>query len=59
MVMGLEDKNQAKDLEKLLKRKLACGGTIRGNEIELQGEHRNRIREILLKEGFREELIEA
>ncbi|MFH1257185.1 MAG: stress response translation initiation inhibitor YciH [Candidatus Diapherotrites archaeon] len=59
IVSGLTDKEQAKELEKTLKRKLACGGTLKGSEIVLQGEHRKKVNEILLKEGFKQELIEA
>jgi translation initiation factor 1 len=58
LIEGLEDKKQAKELEKLLKRKLACGGTSRDHEIELQGNHRGKVKDILLKEGYKEELIE-
>ncbi|MEJ2267945.1 MAG: stress response translation initiation inhibitor YciH, partial [Nanoarchaeota archaeon] len=36
---------------------LACGGTYKGNSIELQGDHRNKIKEILVKLGFDEESI--
>ncbi|MBI4043781.1 MAG: stress response translation initiation inhibitor YciH [Candidatus Diapherotrites archaeon] len=46
-----------KDVEKSLKRALACGGTIKGNVIELQGYHKEKAKEILLKEGFKEESI--
>lgn len=47
-----------KSLMKKLKSKLACGGTYKNNEIELQGEHKKRVKEILIKEGFPEEIIE-
>lgn len=58
-VNGLEDKEKAKELGKMLKKKLACGGTVKGNEIELQGEHRKRVKEFLIQQGFKEELIEG
>jgi translation initiation factor 1 len=58
-ISGLEDEQRAKELEKLLKKRLACGGTVRGNEIELQGDHREKVKEILLKEGYKEDLIDA
>ena len=36
----------------------ASGGTVRNNQIEIQGEHKNKIRRLLLKEGFQIENIE-
>lgn len=48
----------AKDIAKQLKSKLACGGTIKKGHIELQGEHRIRSKEILVKLGYSEEQIE-
>ncbi len=59
VITGVEDPKIAKELAKTLKSKLACGGTMRGNEIELQGEHRKKAKEILLQEGFKQELIDA
>lgn len=56
-VSGLE-KNKLKELNKKLKKKLACGGTVKGEALELQGEHKAKVRELLLKEGYKEELIE-
>lgn len=48
-----------KQLLKEMKRKLACGGTFKGNEIELQGDHKNRVKDILIKQGFQEDQIEV
>ena len=48
----------AKDVAKQLKSKLACGGTIKEGHIELQGEHKARVKEILVKLGYSEEQIE-
>ncbi len=45
-----------KDLKELLtklKKSLAVGGTIKDGKLEFQGEHRDRLRELLKKEGFR------
>ena len=51
-------KIDVKSLTKKMKSKLACGGTYKDNKIELQGDHRNKVRSILLKEGFPEDKIE-
>lgn len=48
-----------RDLVKTLKSKLACGGTYKENHIELQGDHIERAREILLKLGYADEQIET
>lgn len=48
-----------KNLIKKLKSQLACGGTYKNDEIELQGDHRQRVRQILVKEGFPSEIIEV
>ncbi|MCK5184269.1 MAG: stress response translation initiation inhibitor YciH, partial [Candidatus Heimdallarchaeota archaeon] len=32
--------------------KCACGGTAKDGVIELQGDHRHRIKDLLLKEGY-------
>jgi translation initiation factor 1 len=35
-----------------MKGKLACGGTVKGNSIELQGNHRERVKELLTVKGY-------
>jgi translation initiation factor 1 len=47
-----------KTILKELRRRLACGGTFKDNHIELQGDHRKRIKEVLVSLGFKEEQIE-
>ncbi len=59
IISGFESEEDAKALGKKLKRQLACGGTVRENEIELQGDHKKKAKEILLREGYREDLIDA
>lgn len=59
LITGMEDAKIAKELAKTLKQKLACGGTVKGTEIELQGDHKKRAKEILLREGYKENLIET
>jgi translation initiation factor 1 len=46
-----------KQIAKKLKTKLACGGTVKNNKIELQGDHRKKIKQALVKLGFKEEQI--
>ena len=48
-----------RDLIKKLKSSLACGGTYKNDEVELQGDHRQRARELLIKEGFPADMIEV
>ena len=57
IVSGFGKEVNIKDLAKKLKNKLACGGTFKGNTIELQGDHRRRIKEELIELGFKEEQI--
>ncbi len=47
------DEKEAKELLSKLKKSLAVGGTIKDGKLEFQGEHRDRLRELLKKEGFR------
>lgn len=58
IVSGFEGGVDIKKIAKTLKNGLACGGTSKDNVIELQGDHRRRIKEILVEEGFDEESIE-
>jgi len=57
IVDGLDNMNMQK-IAKELRQKLACGGTIRGEQIELQGDHVNKIKRILMDMGFSEEMID-
>ncbi|MEM4330616.1 MAG: stress response translation initiation inhibitor YciH [Candidatus Pacearchaeota archaeon] len=45
------------DLCKRLKMKLACGGRVNKNEIELQGDHTDKVKKLLIEEGFKAEQI--
>ena len=57
VVTGFESGIDIKKIAKALKNELACGGTYKDNAIELQGDHRKRIKELLVKLGFDEESI--
>ena len=48
----MSDKEK-KDILKLLKKKLACGGAVKDEWIELQGEVKDKIKDILLKDGWK------
>ncbi|MHC1625346.1 MAG: stress response translation initiation inhibitor YciH [Methermicoccaceae archaeon] len=47
------------ELSTHLKSKLACGGTVKGRSIELQGNHINRMKKLLVERGFSPERIKA
>lgn len=56
VIDGIRDRT--KEIASELKSKLACGGTVKNNRIELQGNHKNKLRDILVKLGYSEERIE-
>ena len=47
------DEKEKKEILKLLKKKLACGGAIKEDWIELQGDVKDKIIMILEKEGWK------
>mgnify|MGYP001620118778 FL=1 len=51
---GIDIRQVAKDL----KNRLACGGTYKDDMIELQGDHKKKIKEMLVKLGFDKESVE-
>jgi translation initiation factor 1 len=58
-IHGINTKDiDIKDIAKKLKSKLACGGTVKGDTIELQGDHKERVKQELVKMGFAKETIE-
>ena len=56
MVTGLEGVD-VKDIGKKLKSGLACGGTVKGNVIELMGNHKDKVKPLLVEMGFDESQI--
>ncbi|MDD9953979.1 MAG: translation initiation factor [Candidatus Woesearchaeota archaeon] len=52
-----EHEVDTKSLAKKLKNKFACGGTAKKGIIELQGDHRRKVKEELMKQGFLAETI--
>lgn len=58
MILGIKDID-IKQLAKKLKQKFACGGTIKNDIIELQGDHGKEVKKELIKQGFKEEFIDV
>jgi translation initiation factor 1 len=58
VVRGISDRSiDIKDVLKKLKSTFACGGTTKGDSIELQGNHLSKLKSVLIKLGFPEETI--
>ncbi len=57
IVKGFDKGVDLKSTAKSLKEELACGGTVKANTIELQGDHKKKVRRALVKLGFPEESI--
>ncbi len=57
LVSGFDNGVDVKSLGKKLKEKLACGGTVKDGVIELQGDHKKRVKPILVTLGIPEESI--
>jgi len=59
IIEGLDEKSiDIKELTKSLKSKLACGGTEKRGHIELQGDHRSRVKNVLMEMGFSSDMID-
>jgi translation initiation factor 1 len=59
IIQGMGKGVDAKSVLKELKTKLACGGTVKDNMIELQGDHKKKVKPILVKLGFPDDQIEV
>ncbi len=59
IVEGIEEKANPKEVSKKLKSKLAAGGTYKEGRIELQGNHKDRVKKLLMDMGFAEDQIEV
>lgn len=58
IIEGIDEKEIDMDgLVKKLKNRFACGGTAKEGKIELQGDHKNKMREVLVEMGFASETI--
>ena len=58
VISGFQDVD-LKTIAKGLKQELACGGTIKNNNIELQGDHLRTAKNALVKLGFSKDTIEV
>lgn len=60
IIEGVDEKEiDMRDLTKKLKAKFACGGTVKDGKIELQGDHKNKVKDILTELGFPPDTIEV
>lgn len=57
LVSGFQGVN-LKTIAKGLKQELACGGTVKDNIVELQGNHSNNAKRALAKLGFPEDTVQ-
>lgn len=58
IINGIDTKEiDIKSLLKKLKSKFACGGTAKEGRIELQGNHKSKVKSILVESGFAPESI--
>lgn len=60
IIEGIDQKEiDIKDLARKLKEQLACGGTAKEGKVELQGDHKNKVKNILVNMGFPPDSIEV
>jgi len=56
---GMSKDVDVKKVLKQLKTKLACGGTYKNGTVELQGDHKSRVKDLLVKLGFQSDKIDV
>ncbi|MBN1502023.1 stress response translation initiation inhibitor YciH [Candidatus Woesearchaeota archaeon] len=60
LIEGIDQKQiDIKELTKKLKNQLACGGTTKEGIIELQGDHKHKVKDLLVEKGFPPETIKV
>ena len=60
VIEGIDNKEiNIKELTKNLKSNFACGGTAKEGKIELQGNHKQRVKEQIVKMDFSQETIDV
>ncbi len=58
VIEGISGDVDIKNVLKELKRQFACGGTYKNKTVELQGDHKRRMKDVLVKLGFPAEKID-
>ncbi|MBS3119631.1 translation initiation factor [Candidatus Woesearchaeota archaeon] len=59
VITGFDEKSiNGKEIAKKLKSKLACGGTYKKGKIELQGDHRHKVKSAMTGLGFHKDAID-
>ena len=58
IIEGFDQNTDINQLAKEFKQKLACGGTVKKKRIELQGDHREKVKKMLLKMDYNESQID-
>lgn len=59
IVKGIKKEVNLEDIFRALKSKFACGGTMKHGQVELQGNHKARMKAALVELGFPEETIDV
>ena len=59
IITGITKEANIEEIFRKLKNKFACGGTAKTGQIELQGDHKMKVRATLVTFGFPEETIEV
>ena len=58
IIKGIDQKQiDIKDVSKKLKGEFACGGTVKGDTVELQGNHKQKAKQALISMGFPAESV--
>jgi len=60
LIEGIDKKSvNIRNIAKKLKHEFVCGGTVKDDTIELQGDHKSKAKEKLVKLGFSANMIEV
>lgn len=59
IIKGFGPEINLNDIGKKLKARFACGGSSKNGQVELQGDHKARVKEALVDLGFAQESIEV
>ena len=58
-ITGLHEREDAREIAKMMKSKIGTGGTYKNGRIELQGDHRETAKSLLVGMGFAKDSIEV